>query len=58
MPHAPSHRNRLAFQGGLLDTSVVQLSVTQLTERLIESYASAGGINHLDGKSLPSHRTA
>jgi serine O-acetyltransferase len=30
--------------------------VTQLTERLIESYARAGGINHLDGKNLPSKR--
>jgi serine O-acetyltransferase len=30
--------------------------VTQLTERLIESYARTGGINHLDGKNLPSKR--
>jgi serine O-acetyltransferase len=30
------------------------LTVTQLTERLVASYASAGGINHLDGKNLPS----
>jgi serine O-acetyltransferase len=34
----------------------VQLTVTQLTERLVASYASAGGINHLDGKNLPSKR--
>jgi serine O-acetyltransferase len=34
----------------------VQLTVTQLTDRLIESYARAGGINHLDGKNLPSKR--
>ena len=34
--------------------SRVQLTVTQLTERLIASYARAGGINHLDGKNLPS----
>lgn len=34
----------------------MQLTVTQLTERLIESYASSGGINHLDGKNLPSKR--
>lgn len=34
----------------------MQLTVTQLTERLIESYARAGGINHLDGKNLPSKR--
>ena len=26
----------------------------QLTERLMESYACAGGINHVDGKNLPS----
>jgi len=32
----------------------VQLSVTQLTDRLVASYARAGGINHLDGKNLPS----
>lgn len=34
----------------------MQLSVTQLTDRLVASYASAGGINHLDGKNLPSKR--
>jgi serine O-acetyltransferase len=32
----------------------VQLTVTQLTDRLIASYAQVGGINHLDGKNLPS----
>ena len=30
------------------------LTVTQLTERLVASYARVGGINHLDGKNLPS----
>jgi serine O-acetyltransferase len=35
----------------------VQITVTQLTEQLIASYARAGGINHLDGKNLPSKRT-
>jgi serine O-acetyltransferase len=30
--------------------------VTQLTDSLIESYAEVGGINHLDGKNLPSKR--
>ena len=30
------------------------LTVTQLTDRLIASYARSGGINHLDGKNLPS----
>jgi serine O-acetyltransferase len=34
----------------------VQLSVIQLTDRLAESYARVGGINHLDGKNLPSKR--
>ena len=32
------------------------LTVTQLTDRLVASYAHAGGINHLDGKNLPSKR--
>ena len=30
------------------------MSVTELTERLINSYGTVGGINHLDGKNLPS----
>ena len=32
------------------------LTVTQLTDRLLASYARVGGINHLDGKNLPSKR--
>jgi serine O-acetyltransferase len=32
----------------------VQITVNQLTERLIDSYGKVGGINHLDGKNLPS----
>jgi len=32
----------------------VNASVTQLTDQLIVSYAKTGGINHLDGKNLPS----
>jgi serine O-acetyltransferase len=32
----------------------VQLTVTQITEKLMSSYAKVGGINHLDGKNLPS----
>jgi serine O-acetyltransferase len=32
----------------------VNVSVTQLTDQLLASYARAGGINHLDGKNLPS----
>jgi serine O-acetyltransferase len=34
----------------------VQLTVSQLSERLVASYARVGGINHLDGKNLPSKR--
>src|SRR5262245_12471052 len=44
------------FSGCLPDNATVQLTVTQLTERLVGSYARAGGINHLDGKNLPSKR--
>jgi serine O-acetyltransferase len=32
----------------------VNATVTQLTDQLIVSYARVGGINHLDGKNLPS----
>jgi serine O-acetyltransferase len=38
------------------DTPDVQLRLTQLTDRLVASYAKVGGINHLDGKNLPSKR--
>jgi serine O-acetyltransferase len=31
-------------------------TVTQLTQQLVASYAKVGGINHLDGKNLPSKR--
>ena len=31
-------------------------TVTQLANQLIASYAKTGGINHLDGKNLPSKR--
>ena len=34
----------------------MQVTVTQLTEQMISSYARSGGINHLDGKNLPSKR--
>ncbi len=34
----------------------MKATVTQLTNELIASYARAGGINHLDGKNLPSKR--
>jgi serine O-acetyltransferase len=32
----------------------VNITVTTLTERLLASYAQVGGINHVDGKNLPS----
>lgn len=32
----------------------MQPTVNQLTERLLASYGDVGGINHLDGKNLPS----
>jgi serine O-acetyltransferase len=38
----------------LLNTRLVQDPVTQLTNELVASYARVGGINHLDGKNLPS----
>jgi serine O-acetyltransferase len=47
----------LAIPSALRDTSRVHATVTQLTDRLVASYARAGGINHLDGKNLPSKRS-
>lgn len=47
----------VALSMPLRNTAPVQLTVTQLTDRLIASYARSGGINHLDGKNLPSKRT-
>lgn len=35
----------------------MQLTVAQLADRLAASYDQVGGINHLDGKNLPSKRT-
>ena len=32
----------------------MNVTVTQLTDQLIASYARVGGINHLDGRNLPS----
>ena len=32
----------------------MNVTVTQLTDQLLASYARVGGINHLDGKNLPS----
>lgn len=35
----------------------MNVSVTNLTNELLKSYAQVGGINHLDGKNLPSKCT-
>lgn len=34
----------------------MQPTIAQLTDRLVDSYTKHGGINHLDGKNLPSKR--
>ncbi len=34
----------------------MQLTIKELAERLVTSYAQAGGINHIDGKNLPSKK--
>jgi len=34
----------------------MQLTLAQLTDHLVDSYHHTGGINHLDGKNLPSKR--
>lgn len=44
----------LRFQGRGRILAHVNVTVTQLTEQLVASYAQMGGINHLDGKNLPS----
>src|ERR1700710_2623284 len=44
----------LYFPHLLRHTPHVKATVTQLTNELIASYARVGGINHLDGKNLPS----
>src|SRR5213596_623032 len=37
--------------------NLMNVTLTQLTDQLILSYARVGGINHLDGKNLPSKTT-
>jgi serine O-acetyltransferase len=56
MSTLPDTTALLAFCAGVNDISAVQLTVTQLTERLVASYGRVGGINHLDEKNLPSKR--
>ena len=45
---------KLAFVRRLRNTAAVKATITQLTNELVASYARVGGINHLDGKNLPS----
>lgn len=45
---------KLALPDFLPNTPHVNDPVTKLTNELIASYAQLGGINHLDGKNLPS----
>src|SRR5678816_3416484 len=47
---------RLALTGCIRDTLQMQLTLAQLTDHLVDSYRHTGGINHLDGKNLPSKR--
>ena len=47
-------RATVAFPAVLANNAPVNATVTQLTDQLIVSYAKVGGINHLDGKNLPS----
>src|SRR5262245_26368218 len=44
------------FRCEVADNRLVKWTVAQLSKRLVSSYARNGGINHLDGKNLPSKR--
>jgi serine O-acetyltransferase len=44
----------LAITTRLRNSPPVNVTVTDLTNELLKSYAKTGGINHLDGKNLPS----
>jgi len=46
----------LRSENGCGILAIVEPTVTQLTDKLVASYAQVGGINHLDGKNLPSKR--
>lgn len=56
MRSTPARPRKLALHPSLPNTWRVHDPVTQLTNDLIASYARVGGINHLDGKNLPSKR--
>lgn len=49
-----SNRAGIAIRPSLAHACHVQPTVNKLTENLVASYRSLGGINHLDGKNLPS----
>jgi serine O-acetyltransferase len=50
----PGMGRRLHPEGGATILRAVKMTVTQLTEQLIASYARVGGINRLDEINLPS----
>jgi len=54
MEGRPRPLSPLAFRLAPTDNAVVNHSVTELTDQLVASYARVGGINHVDGKNLPS----
>jgi serine O-acetyltransferase len=54
MEGRPRPLSPLAFRLARTDNAVVNHSVTELTDQLVASYARVGGINHVDGKNLPS----
>ena len=53
---ASAKRPRLPFPCSREILRGVNVTVTELTDRLLASYARVGGINHLDGVNLPSKR--
>ena len=55
-PPCPSDHPRLLSPAASRIVLPVNVTVTELTTQLLDSYARVGGINHLDGKNLPSKR--
>ena len=53
-PAAQTAGRRLPFLRCCRIMRLVNQTVTELTDQLIASYARVGGINHVDGKNLPS----
>jgi len=47
-------REQLAPSGRVEDSEPVKRTVADLTQHLLDSYCRTGGINHVDGKNLPS----